>query len=541
MITPPGNSKMQFSPLTSCDDARKSVSEILKRVDLLIRQGELNQAEHSVAKAREIDPKNIYAYAFEERIHILKQQAQENSIAAAVCKAAEEKRKYQDEQKRMKAEEAKNNVPQPPAPSVSATPKQQTLTSGKIVQPESPVPLAENPKSVVPSPQDHQQVTPAPATRTQSDSLTPADSHKKGEEDRNLKIQRMIKIAVDAVRKEIEQTQSEIRARERAEILRKEEIKIAEAAEAARQAEEERQKEIRKRTEERLLQTLKETLARRRRESPVEPTPEPPSNFETEPQPPIQSSVTSRDAEVPPSSEREETLSRYKLVLSSAWIDGAVTVEEDATLKQLRQSLSISDEEHERLEKEVQREAYVDAFKKAWNSGNITPENATVLAELRKRFQITDEEHLKIESTLLWEIQPVKNKPTLLVVDDDERLLAIVSQTLNEAGFITRSVTTSDEAYAYIRESPPDLILCDVNLETSTMGGFAFYEKVREMDQLRDTPFIFLSGLSDEALVRTGKELGVDDYLSKPVSGETLVATIRGKLRRYHQLKKSIN
>jgi DNA-binding response OmpR family regulator len=73
------------------------------------------------------------------------------------------------------------------------------------------------------------------------------------------------------------------------------------------------------------------------------------------------------------------------------------------------------------------------------------------------------------------------------------------------------------------------------------MGGFAFYERVREMDQLQNTPFIFLSGLSDEALVRTGKELGVDDYLSKPISGETLVATVRGKLRRYRQLKKRMN
>ncbi|HTP13313.1 MAG TPA: response regulator, partial [Bacteroidota bacterium] len=132
-------------------------------------------------------------------------------------------------------------------------------------------------------------------------------------------------------------------------------------------------------------------------------------------------------------------------------------------------------------------------------------------------------------------------KPTLLVIDDDERLLAAVTQTLTEAGFLTRSVTTSDEAYAYLRESSPDLILCDVNLETSTMGGFAFYEKVREMDQLQNTPFIFLSGLTDEALVRTGKELGVDDYLSKPISGETLVATIKGKLRRYRQLKKRMN
>jgi CheY-like chemotaxis protein len=540
MTIPLGNSKMQSPSLTPLDDVRKSVSEILKRVDQLIRQGELNQAEHSVAEAREIDPRNIYAYAFEERIHILKQQAQENSIAAAVCKAAEERRKHENEQKRMKAEEVKDIVPQLPGNPIEATPKQQFLASGKIVQPESPLAVTENAKSSVPLPKDLQQAPPAPMPRTQADISAPVDSQKRDEE-RNLKIQRMIKIAVDAVRKEVEQKQSEIRARERAEILRREEIKIAEATEAARQAEEERQSEIRKRTEERLLKTLKESYARRRQETQAEPPQEPHSGSEAECLPPRQSAETSKEVEISHNPERVETLSRYKLVLSSAWIDGAVSIEEEATLKRLRQSMSISDEEHARLEKEVQREAYVDAFKKAWNSGTVTPENASVLAELRGQFGISDEEHLKIESTLLWEIQPVKNKPTLLVVDDDERLLAIVSQTLNEAGYITRSVTTSDEAYAYLRECSPDLILCDVNLETSTMGGFAFYERVREMDQLQNTPFIFLSGLSDEALVRTGKELGVDDYLSKPISGETLVATVRGKLRRYRQLKKRMN
>jgi PleD family two-component response regulator len=71
------------------------------------------------------------------------------------------------------------------------------------------------------------------------------------------------------------------------------------------------------------------------------------------------------------------------------------------------------------------------------------------------------------------------------------------------------------------------------------MGGFTFYEKVREIDRLHDIPFIFLSGLTDEVLIRTGKELGVDDYLTKPFSDETLLATIKGKLKRFRQLRDS--
>jgi PleD family two-component response regulator len=47
-----------------------------------------------------------------------------------------------------------------------------------------------------------------------------------------------------------------------------------------------------------------------------------------------------------------------------------------------------------------------------------------------------------------------------------------------------------------------------------------------------------LTGLTDETLVRTGKELGVDEYLMKPISEQTLVSTLRGKLKRFRQLNK---
>ena len=72
------------------------------------------------------------------------------------------------------------------------------------------------------------------------------------------------------------------------------------------------------------------------------------------------------------------------------------------------------------------------------------------------------------------------------------------------------------------------------------MGGFTFYEKVQELKNVQSVPFVFLTGLTDEALVRTGKELGVDDYLMKPISEQTLVSTLRGKLKRFKQLKRYV-
>ena len=129
--------------------------------------------------------------------------------------------------------------------------------------------------------------------------------------------------------------------------------------------------------------------------------------------------------------------------------------------------------------------------------------------------------------------------PKVFVIDDDEKLLQILKNTIEEEQFEVFAFSTSDDAYKTLKEETPDLIVSDINLETSTMGGFSFYEKVRELDHLQEVPFVFLSGLSDDVLVRTGKELGIDDYITKPFSDKNLLAVIKGKIKRYRELKAS--
>ncbi len=67
----------------------------------------------------------------------------------------------------------------------------------------------------------------------------------------------------------------------------------------------------------------------------------------------------------------------------------------------------------------------------------------------------------------------------------------------------------------------------------------AFYsiEKTRELHHLQQVPFIFITGLNDVVLMRAGKEMGVDDFLVKPIHNENLLATIRGRIRRYEQMR----
>jgi CheY-like chemotaxis protein len=134
----------------------------------------------------------------------------------------------------------------------------------------------------------------------------------------------------------------------------------------------------------------------------------------------------------------------------------------------------------------------------------------------------------------------IKQKLKVLIIDDDASLLSVLSMTIESSGFEVISLSTSDEAYMLLNKFLPDIIICDINLETSTMGGFSFFEKVQQIERLRQVPFVFLTGLNDDVLIRTGKEMGADDYLTKPIREQDLLAVIRGKTKRFGEIRKMI-
>ncbi len=259
----------------------------------------------------------------------------------------------------------------------------------------------------------------------------------------------------------------------------------------------------------------------------------------------ITASPLSNAATLKPPEKREDSildrsinLESYRQALTHAWCDGALTESEERQLNELQTMFDITKNEHKQLENNVKHECYRNALLRQLSDGSVRSSDSRSLANLQRSFQISDEEHLYIQTQLMNIIQH-KQHDKVLVIDDDTRLLKLLAISLEDNGFDVTALSTSDEAYTLLRKFIPDLILCDINLETSTMGGFTFYEKIQELKNIQNIPFIFLTGLTDEALVRTGKELGVDDYLMKPISEQTLVSTLRGKLKRFRQLNKS--
>ncbi|MCP4358881.1 MAG: response regulator transcription factor [Chloroflexi bacterium] len=116
---------------------------------------------------------------------------------------------------------------------------------------------------------------------------------------------------------------------------------------------------------------------------------------------------------------------------------------------------------------------------------------------------------------------------TVLVVDDEERLLSLVKAYLEQGGFRVVTAANGREALFIARQEKPDLILLDIMMPE--MDGHEFMRLHR---QEQDTPIILLTAKVEEDDKIIGLELGADDYITKPFSPRELLARVRAILRR---------
>ncbi len=126
---------------------------------------------------------------------------------------------------------------------------------------------------------------------------------------------------------------------------------------------------------------------------------------------------------------------------------------------------------------------------------------------------------------------------TILVVDDQPDLLSNLELALESAGYQVLTANDGIEALDILQTYSIDLILADIAMPR--MNGYQLYEQVRDNPQWLAIPFLFLTARTLDSDIRYGKELGVDDYLTKPIEPEDLLATVQGKLRRAQQLAQS--
>jgi DNA-binding response OmpR family regulator len=115
----------------------------------------------------------------------------------------------------------------------------------------------------------------------------------------------------------------------------------------------------------------------------------------------------------------------------------------------------------------------------------------------------------------------------VLVVDDDEQLLALARLALSRNGIEVETSQTSEEALDFLQNEATDLVVLDVVLPD--VSGWEVLRRIREES---DVAVMLLSGRDSDVDKARGLDLGADDYLTKPFSFLEFEARVRALLRR---------
>ena len=116
----------------------------------------------------------------------------------------------------------------------------------------------------------------------------------------------------------------------------------------------------------------------------------------------------------------------------------------------------------------------------------------------------------------------------ILVVEDDIKLNTLVRKALEEEGYDDYMALNADSALQIFKEDHYDLIISDIMMPVK--DGFALAEEVRELNA--NVPILFMTAMDDFEAKKRGYELGIDDYMVKPIDTQELLLRVGALLRR---------
>lgn len=133
------------------------------------------------------------------------------------------------------------------------------------------------------------------------------------------------------------------------------------------------------------------------------------------------------------------------------------------------------------------------------------------------------------------------NSESILIVDDTQANLRLLSQLLTRRGYRVRAVTSGARALASVEAETPDLILLDIRMPG--MDGYQVCQRLKELPQARDIPILFISALDEVQEKMKAFAIGGLDYITKPFQLEEVVARVEThlSLRRLQQTLQEAN
>lgn len=117
---------------------------------------------------------------------------------------------------------------------------------------------------------------------------------------------------------------------------------------------------------------------------------------------------------------------------------------------------------------------------------------------------------------------------SILIVDDDIKLCATLSEDLREIGYYTHFVTSADDAITYLNDSAVDLVLLDLKMPEK--NGFFVLKKINS-NNYNSRVIVLTANVDVDSAIESAK-LGVDDFLRKPYDFDELLITVRRVLQK---------
>lgn len=118
---------------------------------------------------------------------------------------------------------------------------------------------------------------------------------------------------------------------------------------------------------------------------------------------------------------------------------------------------------------------------------------------------------------------PEETKKRILLVDDDELILATVAKVLEEAGYEAICASSGRTAHEIYKIEPFDLVLSDIHMPSSGVSGIQLLDFVKRM---RPAPVILMTGFATAAMTREANDAGADLFLAKPFNKEDLIQAV---------------
>lgn len=122
-------------------------------------------------------------------------------------------------------------------------------------------------------------------------------------------------------------------------------------------------------------------------------------------------------------------------------------------------------------------------------------------------------------------------RPHVLCIDDDRETAGLIAEELVDRGFTVSLAFDGEQGFQAILTQQPDIALVDVTMPV--LSGFDLLERLVAVAPRFDSmPFLYLTALSDRANELKGRQLGADDYITKPIDFDILTAIITARLTR---------